>query len=268
MKRLLSIEWAKFKNNTVLRLLLSFFVLFFPACMYFGSRIPELPSFLPNKNTFFQFPAIWEYLGYAGNWMVFFFLGVIAIYFVTIEVSNKTMRQSIINGLTRKEFFVSKILSVVIICILGTVLYMILAIIIGLFNGDEFNFSAMFDNDWAVARFFLMSLGYTLFALFLAFLFRKSGLAIFFYISYIMIIEPLIRLIITVNVDKAFYINYFPMNATEDLMPLPAMKYADAVPNYVDYAFLLTYQQATITTLVYSILFVASSYYMFQKRDI
>ena len=268
MLRLIYLEWSKFSKNTVLRLLIIFFMLFFPACMYFASRIPDLPTFLPSKDTFFQFPAIWEYLGYAGNWMVFFFLGVICIYLVTIEVSNKTMRQSIINGLTRNEYFLSKLSSIFLLCLFGTILYAILAIGVGFYNSEDVAFSEVFKSEWAIPRFFLMSVGYTLFAFFLAILFRKSGLAIFFYLSYVMIIEPLIRLGITAKFNKASYINYFPMNATEDLMPMPAFKYADAVPRNIDFAFLLTYEQAAVTTVIYCGLFVLSAYYLFIKRDI
>ncbi len=268
MKRLILLEWTKFKKNTVIQLLLLFFVLFFPACLYFGTLIPDLPSFLPSKESFFQFPAIWEYLGYAGNWMVFFFIGVAAIYLVTIEVSNKTMRQSIINGLTRNEFFVSKLYSITILCLLATLFYTIMGMAIGLYNTEGFDLMSGFDNDWAIGRFFLMSFAYTSFALFLSYLFRKAGLAVFFYISYIMIIEPLLRYFIIERVDKASFTRFFPMNAAEDLMPMPIMQYADAVPKNIDFAFLLSYKEATIATVIFCTIFILASYYSFIKRDI
>jgi ABC-type transport system involved in multi-copper enzyme maturation permease subunit len=268
MKRLILLEWTKFRKNTVIQLLLLFFFLFFPACLYFGSLIPELPSFLPSKESFFQFPSIWEYLGYAGNWIVFFFVGVASIYLVTIEVSNKTLRQSIINGMTRNEFFISKLLSIVIFCLVATVYYAIMSLAIGFYNTEGFDLAAALDNDWAISRFFLMSFAYTNFALFLSFLFRKSGLAVFFYVSYIIIIEPLIRLLIIDSVDKASWTRYFPMNSAEDLMPLPAMKYASAIPSNVDFAFLLSDKEATILSLAYCAVFLGISYYLFLKKDI
>jgi hypothetical protein len=267
MLKLIKLEWSKFKKNTVIRLLLMFFFLFFPACLYFGTLIPDLPAFLPNKNTFFEFPAIWEYLGYAGNWIVFFFLGVAVIYLITIEVSNKTMRQSIINGMTRNEFFISKLLSVLILCCIATVFYCILGLTIGFIKTDSVTMKMAFDNDWTFARFFLMSLAYTNFALFLAYLFRKAGLAVFFYMSYIIIIEPLIRFFIIDRVSKAEFTRYFPMNAAEDLMPLPIMRYANAIPDNVDFAFLLSYKQASLLTLFYVFLFIILSYLLFTKRD-
>ena len=270
MKRLIVLEWTKFRKNTVMQLLMLFFFLFLPACMYFVSLLPDidLPSFLPNKKTFFQFPSVWEYLGYAGNWIVFFFIGVIAIYLVTIEVSNKTMRQSIINGMTRNEFFASKLLSIVVFSLVATLYYSLLSTIIGFFNTEDATLAMAFDNDWAMGRFFLMSFSYTVFAMFLAYLFRKAGLAVFFYVSYIMIIEPLLRLYLIEKFTKASWTRYFPMNSVEDLMPMPAFKYANAIPNEIDFAFLLDFKQATVLSLIYCALFLGISYYMFIKRDI
>ncbi len=268
MLRLIKLEWSKFRKNTVIQLLILFFFLFFPACLYFGSLIPDLPSFLPNKDSFFQFPSIWEYLGYAGNWIVFFFLGVAMIYFVTIEVSNKTMRQSIINGLTRNEFFISKIISLTILSVVATIYYGMLGLLIGLLKSESFSLALAFDNDWALSRFFLMSFAYLNFALFLAYLFRKSGIAVFFYLSYVIIIEPLIRLYFVEQIEKAAFTRYFPMNAAEDLMPLPVLRYASAVPTNIDFAFLLEYKEAALLTIAYTLIFLCLSYFLFIKRDI
>jgi len=268
MFRLIKLEWTKFRKNTVIQLLILFFFLFFPACLYFGTLIPELPSFLPSKESFFQFPDIWDYLGYAGNWIAFFFIGVASVYLLTIEVSNKTMRQSIINGLTRNEFFLSKLLSIIIISAIASAFYAVLGLIIGLIHTEGFDLVAAFDNDWAIARFFLMCLSYTSFALMLAYIFRKSGLAVFFYISYVIIIEPLLRYFIIERVEEASFTRYFPMNACEDLMPLPVMRYANAIPDNIDFAFLLEYKEAVTATIIYLALFISLSYFLFKKRDI
>ena len=268
MIRLIKLEWTKFRKNTVIQLLVLFFFIFFPACMYFGTLVPDLPSFLPSKDSFFQFPSIWDYLGYAGNWIFFFFMGVAAIYFVTIEVGNKTMRQSIINGLTREEFFLSKLLSITILCVMASLYYGVLAVIIGFITTEGTSLSQAFDNEWAIGRFFLMSFAYTSFSVFLAYLFRKSGLAVFFYVSYIIIIEPLLRYFIIERIEKASWTRLFPMNAAEDLMPFPVLRYANAIPDNIDFAFLLTYKEATIATIIYCLIFTVLSYILFTRRDI
>ncbi len=231
--------------------------------------MPDLPSFLPGREIFFNFPTVWEYLGYAGNWTVFFFLGVLVIYTVTIEVNNKTMRQSIINGLSRNEFFSAKILNVLLLSLFATLFYIILSLIVGFSNGEGVSLTVAFDNSYAIPKFFLMSFSYLNFALFLAFIFRKAGIAVFLYLTYVMIIEMILRWVVHFKVDNSKFINYYPMNATEDLMPMPFLKYADFMNNKeIEFPILLSDKEAFVITAVYAVIFLATSYYTFKRRDI
>jgi len=268
MTRLLKIEWAKFRKNNVIVLMLTFFCLFTPASLYFTTILPTLPAFLPSKESILQFPAVWDYVGYAGNWMTFFFLGVCAIYLVSIEINNKTLRQSIINGFSRQEYFLSKILSILLLSLFATLFYTLLCIIIGTINTEADTFKLMFENAYAIPRFFLMTFGYLSFALFLIFLIRRSGIALFLYISYGIIIEVLMRYFIIEKVSNTAITNYFPLNSFEDLMPNPAFKFAESIPNEIEFDFLLTTTQASLSSLAYIALFIGLSYWSFVKRDI
>ena len=265
---LLKLEWSKFRKNTTITLLMVFFLLFFPACLYFGRILDNIPDMFPIKVNIYEFPEIWDYLGYAGNWIVFFFLGVLIIYTITIEVSNKTMRQAIIMGMSRQKFFAAKVLNVFTLSLFATFIYFILSILFGVIQSDAVTIKAIFDNDMAPLRFFLMSFGYLSFALFLAFFFRKAGLAVFFYLSYVIIIEPLLKSLTRKYLFSNDFINYYPLNAMEDLMPMPLFRFAEKLPNDIDYNFLLTYKEATILTIVYSVLFLGITYFRFLKKDI
>lgn len=268
MMKLLKLEWSKFRKNTVIVLLMTFFLVFYPCCLYFGKFMDNIPDFIPGKVDIFQFPHIWDYLGYAGNWIVFFFLGVLVIYTVTIEVSNKTMRQGIINGMSRQQFYLSKVLIVLTLSLVATLFYTLLSAGFGWFNTEDVSFSQVFDNGKAVPKFFLMSFAYMNFALFLAFLFRKSGIAVFFYLAYMILIEPLLKLLTQQYLFSNKYVNYFPMNAAEDLMPSPLFKIAEKVPNNIDFPFLLESGEAAVLTILYIGLFLGLSYFSFLRRDI
>ena len=268
MLQLLKLEWSKFRKSTVVTLLLSFFLLFFPCCLYMGRFLDNIPDFLPIDTDIFVFPSIWDYLGYAGNWMVFFFLGVLIIYTVTIEVSNKTMRQSIIYGMSRKTFLLSKVLNVVVLSVLATTVYTILSFVFGWINTEEPTVSMMMSNEIAIGRFFLMSIGYLSFALMLAFIFRKAGVAVFLYLAYGLIIEVLLRVLAGQYLFKNKFLNYFPLNSMEDLMPFPLFRMADKLPTDINYPFLLEYSEATILTIVYTSVFLAVTWFLFQRKDI
>ena len=125
--KLLKLEWSKFRKNSVITLLFVFFALFFPLSLYFGSILDTVSEHVPMKVNILSAPLIWDYLGYAGNWIVFFFLGVLMIYTVTIDVQNKTMRQNIITGMTRTDYFLSKFLITLVLATVATVYYLVLS---------------------------------------------------------------------------------------------------------------------------------------------
>ncbi len=236
--------------------------------MYLGMEMPKIPAFLPGRSVFYQFPGVWDYLGYAGNWMVFFFLGVMVIYIVTLEVTHKTMRQTIINGMTRRSFFISKLLVVLILSLIATLYYTISACIFGIINSPSVSVTEVFDNDFAIPRFFLMSISYLSFALVVGFLLKRSGVAVFVYISYIMFIEPMLRRIhgwiLGGNLSQ-----YYPMNVTEDLVPNPFFKYAEFLEQMDGPKFSLNSPtEAVIGTVIFVVLWTIGIYSIFAKRDL
>lgn len=268
MLHLIKLEWSKFSGSNIIRLLTLFFIVFFPAAMYMGKEVPKLPAFIPSQKTFYSFPGVWDYLGYSGNWMVFFFLGVLIIYTVTLEVSHKTMRQSIIHGMTRNAYFTSKLLSVFCLSAFATIYYIIIAVVIGVINSESYTLTSILDNEYAIPRFFLMSFSYLSFAMFIGILFKRSGVAVFVYLTYVMIIEFFIRAFQAwlIGFD---YTNIYPMNATEDLMPFPFFKFADFI-NKVDgpKLILLDYGKAAILTSLYVLSWTGLAYWLFKKRDL
>ena len=268
MFKLLKLEFSKFRKSTVVILLTVMFVVFFPFSLTVTRIFEEFPPPFPPAKVLVQFSAVWEYLGYVGNWMVFFFLGVMIIYTITLEVSYKTLRQSIIIGMTRNQYFLSKIYLVVVISLIATLYYSIIAFTVGYINTPEANLSLAFDNEWAIPRFFLMSLGYLSFAMMIAYLIRNSGLAVFLYLSLILLVEPLVRLGHVKFIGTKFQ-NYYPMNCIEDNMPLPLLRIADYIKTgELDLTILLSYKMAAMMSVIYTIIFVGISYYNFIKRDL
>jgi len=268
MLKLLKLEYSKFKKNTVIVVLASFFILFFPLTLFVLSELPEIPILMPNPKIIYRFSTIWEYFGYVGNWMVYFFLGVMIIYMITLEVRYKTLRQSIIIGLSRKEFFMSKLLLVFVLSTFATVYYSLICLIVGWINTSNPDIALAFSNEWAIPRFFLMSMSYMTFAMMISYLLRNAALSIFIYLAYALIIESLLRLGV-LQLKETWFVNWFPMNAAEDLMPLPVLKITQGIEiNKYDFDVLLSYGTASIITIVYLVIFIALSYYNFMKKDI
>jgi hypothetical protein len=128
---LLKTEYLKFRKNSTVTILLSFYFIFLPFSFVLGSEFKDsIPAFISNKDAFFVFPSTWDYMGYAGSWLVFFFLGVAIIYMIGNEVAYKTLRQGIINGYTRNDFFLAKFSTIVIIAVIATLYYALVTSII------------------------------------------------------------------------------------------------------------------------------------------
>jgi len=230
---------------------------------------PQLKMILPTPDSLIQFPNIWEYLGYVGNWMVFFFLGVVVITIISSEVQYKTQRQTIINGMERNTYFKSKMFVILAVSVVATLYYCLIAMVVGMVMTEDWDFAYMFDNNWAILRYFLMSVGYLSFASLIAFLMKKPGLASFLYLSYGILIESIIKTVMKwkdILPEEAG--NYLPMNAIEDLMPFPLYRYEEYLPDNVDFTFLLPDSHAIAASSFFIILFVGITYFVFKKRDL
>ncbi|MBK9735316.1 MAG: ABC transporter permease subunit [Saprospiraceae bacterium] len=269
MKDLLILEWKKFKSNAVFRVLALIYILLAPLIILAGKDlIKDIPPPFPSSKNFYEFPTVWDYQGYVGNWLVPFCLGFLIIHMITSEVSSRTMRQNILTGMTRKSFFASKLLSLICMALIATFLYVVSTITIGMIHTEGFDLELVFDNNWAIIRFFMMCVGYMSFALLLSFVIRKGTLAILIYFFYLMILEPILMSIHVYYFQNSSR-NYWPMNCIEDLMPCPLFRMPDYFVNKEwDFSLLLTYGQAMGMSTLYITLFLGLAYRSFMKNDI
>lgn len=268
-KKLLEIEWLKFSTNSLVRLIVVVYILMSTFIILMGkSLFKNVGPQFPSTDVFYEFPTVWDYQGYVGNWTVSMLLGFLVIYMITNEVTYKTMRQNIINGLTRFEYLLGKLSVIVVLSFFATVLYWISSFIYGMTHTPGFDWELAFDNNWAGFRFMLMSLGYLIMAALIAFVVRRGTLALMIYFVYILIAEFLLRML------QFYYIRnrailFWPENSIEDLMPLPLLKMGDFwLEKQWGFSVMLTYTEAVIMSLIYTSLFLYFIWINFRKRDI
>ena len=109
MLHLLRLEWKKLKPYRLFQVLVLLYIALLPLGFLIGKNI-DLPDETGGTISFYTFPKVWDALAYAGNWMSFFFLGFLGVLLVTNEFSYKTLRQNLITGMSRKEYFAGKII--------------------------------------------------------------------------------------------------------------------------------------------------------------
>ncbi|MFZ1705749.1 MAG: ABC transporter permease [Saprospiraceae bacterium] len=264
-----TLEWLKFRKNSVVIILILLYIGMAPWVLYTAKDVfKNAPPPFPSVSSFFEFPLIWEYQGYVASWFVSFNLGFILIYIFTSEVSNKTLRQNIITGLSKQEFFISKCITMVYLSLGATFLYYVSSIIIGLLHTPGAEVELIFDNNFAGIRFFLMCLGYMSFALFLSILFRKGMLAILLYFMYLNMLEP-IFMQVQLYFFKSRSMIFWPMNTFEDLFPLPLYRLPDTwLKEEFGFNALQSNMEAIVFSSIYITIFIGAGWYLFKKRDI
>lgn len=270
MSHLLKLEWLKQKDYILFKLLVIAYLVFLPAMLFVGKKLDMGPNAPFNPQTqFFHFPTIWGWLGYIGNWMVFFVLGFMAVLMVTNEYSNRTLRQNVITGLKREEFFWSKLIFITALATAATLYYSLCAIVIGLLHVDDtLYFSTVFKDADLIPRYWLMAMGYMSFGLLVGILIKRTGIALFIFLAYSMVIEVVWRWVVHFNIFKNITMSFYPLNAMEDLAPVPVAEFASDMLKNHGFRLLLTPWEAVITTVIYTSLFFFWSYKRLKNSDL
>jgi hypothetical protein len=266
---LIKLEWLKFRKNIVLLLLALLYLILLPIKLFGGSAMEiQFPGF--NNMMLVQFPTVWSFVGYIGNWLVFFFWGFAAIYLVTSEFANRTFRQNVISGLSRHQMFFAKFNFLLVLALIATIYYVLVCLLIGFSNYEDTEWSQVFERADLIPRYFLMCVGYMSLGLFLGLMVRKTAVAIFLYFTYIMFFELLLRWVIHKEIVNNKSMHFYPANAIEDLVPVPVKDFPPA-RQFIEanaFDFYLTPLEATITSLIYIILFLGLAYRSVQVRDL
>ncbi len=273
IKKLLHIEFLKFKKNKLVLFLLGIYAVFSPMIIFSGKQIfqdvGDDAPFAPEA--IFEFTSIWVFQGYISSWLVCVLLAFIPIVLITSETRYRTLRQSIINGMTRTQYYQSKILSILVLSLVVALYYWITCFLIGWFNTPRPTIAKALNNNYAFLRFFLSTFGHLIMAMFVAFFIRRSGLALFVFLIYTLLFELGARWLFYFQVFQTKATLFTPMNSIEDLVPNPLMMFANVVKDVfgeLKFEVLLTTSQAVISSLIYIDLAIYFSYRVFIKRDI
>jgi len=185
---------------------------------------------------FYHFPDVWQNITFVSGFFkaILAFMVVISI---TNEFSYRTVRQNVIDGLSRKQFLLSKVLTNVLLSAMSMVMVFIIALITGLiYSPSIVGADLVMDLEFFPA-YFLEVFAYLSFALLLGMLIQRSGLTIV-----ILVLSPMIEAIIRANVDDfiPFLIPYFPMESISNLIPMPFPRYVfREIQDYVSWISIL-----------------------------
>jgi len=179
MLRLLNIEIHKLKNSRAsIILIITYFILLTSIALIAAIKFDIGPiQFHLAEQGIFNFPYIWHFNTFIAAFFKLFLLLVI-VSMMANEYSNKTLKQNLIDGLSKKEFILSKFYTVVLFALISTVFVFIVSIILGMIYSDYNEVSIIFSDLEYLVAFFVKLMGFFSFGLFLGMLIKRSAFAV------------------------------------------------------------------------------------------
>ncbi len=277
MIRLLQIEFIKLWNNRASKVLiiLSFLL---PFTIAFITSIKIDLGFVrldPAEYGIFDFPFIWHWNTYfAAAFKLFFAL--VAISMVANEYNYRTLKQNLIDGLSKKEVILSKFYVTLVYSLISTVGVFLMSLIIGSIYSSFNEASIIFRDLEYLFAYLLKLIAFFSFCLFITTLVRRS----IFSIGIIVLLSAIewisyAYLRWEVFEDEAYTFaenisQFFPLMSMYNLVEQPFLRYAKKVsPEEIgishDYA---VQWSEVLIAMGWTAIFVYGSYLLLKKRDL
>ena len=278
MKRLLSIELQKIWLNKASRVLtLTYFIL-----LSFIALIASIKfdlgvfKFHLAEMGIFNFPFIWHFNTYIAA-ILKLFLAIVIVSMMANEYSYGTLKQNLIDGMSKKELVLSKFLTVVAFALASTVFVFVMSLILGLCFSSYTEVSIIFSDLEYVLAFFVKLTGFFSLCLFLGILVKRSAFAIGFLLV-LSIAEGIAKGVLTFKIFPdspiAGYITqFFPLEAMSNLIVEPFSRLSlvktigsqIGVENTKDYGVAFT---SILIVLGWNVVLNLLSYKILKKRDL
>lgn len=284
MLRLLTIEFHKLRHNKASRVLsIIYFGLLTSIALIAAIKFDiGFVKFHLADAGIFNFPYIWHFNTYMAAILKFFLLLVI-VSMMANEYSYKTLKQNLIDGLSKKEFILSKFYTVIVFAAVSTLFVFVVSMILGLIYSDYNELSIIFsDLDYLIA-FFIKLVGFFSFGLFFGILIKRSAFAVGAMVVW-WILEGIIWLLLMYSYrdisssaerfsQVEVFTQFLPFTAmgnliTEPFTRLGAVKsLANAAGETINKSYDIDFVSVIVVS-VWTFLFIYWSYVLLKKRDL
>lgn len=211
-----------------------------------------------NRIPLYHFPDVWQNLVYISG-LFKLVLAIMVVISITNEFTYRTIRQNIIDGMSRWEFLQSKILTNVLLSLMSVAMVFSIGLVTGFIYTPQLILEEMFTDLEFFPAYFLEIFAFLSYALMLGILIQRSGLTII-----LLLLSHMIEAIMKVNLPESteWLKQFFPMESISNLVPLPFARYAlQEIQDYVALG-------AVAIALVWTFLFNYFSYLKLKKSDI
>jgi len=280
MKRLISIELQKLWRNRASKILiLAYFIILSFIALIASIRFTVFGvEFNIAEQGIFNFPYIWHFNTYVASALKFF-LAIVIVSMMANEYTYGTLKQNLIDGLSKKEFIKSKFYTVGLFAFCSAVFVFIMTLILGYSFSSYTETSIVLTGIEYIGAYFIKLVGFFSFCLFVGILIKRSAFAIgFIFIWYIIeqIFHGVIlwKIALDENVTNRI-MAFFPLESMTNLIvePITRFKAYKAIESTVqqgviepkDYS---VHWYSVVIVIFWIAFFVFASYRILKKRDL
>ena len=224
----------------------------------------------------FNFPYIWHFNSYIAA-LLKIFLAIVIVSMMSNEYSNRTIKQNLIDGLSKKEFILSKFLTVLVFSGISTIFLFIVTIILGYSFSDFTEFSIVVSDLEYLLAYFVKLTGFFAFCMFLGILIKRSAFALGFLVVWA-IFEGIVYAVLNFKVFKGTDIatnimQFFPLESMSNLVVEPFSRLnavqtaANQIGGELDKDYGIHWYQLLIV-IAWVFIFVYLSLFLLKKRDL
>ena len=224
----------------------------------------------------FNFPFIWHFNTYIAA-VLKLFLAIVIVSMMANEYSYGTLKQNLIDGMSKKEFVESKFLTVVLFAGVSTFFIFIMSLLLGFSFSSYTEISIVFSDLEYLLAYFIKLVGFFSFCLFLGILVKRSAFALGFLLVW-NIIEGIIKGVLTFkifpgNETAASIMQFFPLESMSNLIIEPFTRLSVVknlgtqigLDNIKEYG--VQYSSVGIV-LCWTMIFIFLSYRLLKNRDL
>jgi len=277
MKRLLQIELIKLWNNRASKTLIyGYFILLTSIALIAAIKFDIGPiKFHLAEQGIFNFPYIWHFNTFVAA-LLKIFLAIIIVSMMSNEYTYKTIKQNLIDGLSKKEFIASKFLTVVLFSLVSTGFVFVTSLILGSIYSDYTEIGIVFSDLRFLVAYFIKLLGFFSFCLFIGILVKRSAFALGFLILWQMFegfTRGMIRWKLFDGDTTDAIMGFFPLNAMFNVLkePFTRLSAVQSVANQIGEEIALDYGTSLLDMVIviaWTAIFIWGSYAILKKRDL
>lgn len=277
MKRLFLIEFDKLRANRSSRILIgAYFILLTSIALIAAIKFDIGPiKFHLADQGIFNFPYIWHFNAFIGAWFKIF-LAVVIVSMTANEYSNKTLKQNLIDGLSKREFLHSKWVMIFAFAGVSTLFIFVVSLILGLTYSNYTEISIILKDFEYLLAYFVKHVAFFAFCLFLGTAIKRSAFALGFLGVWQMFegfCYGMLKWKSPSWVDAEQVFRLFPLNAMSNLIPEPFTRLS-AVRNLASQVEVEVLKNTNVQfwdiviVAVWAFIFYSLTYRLLKRRDL